>query len=157
MVRSARVEKIESRTVLIGADMSAHAPIVIREGLRMARLEHARAIVLHVVDDRFPYPDLFAVNNPDIDYFQTLRLSALAKIKEWAGSNAEVSPPELIVARGKPSSVILDVARERQPDLLVIGAHGLTGARHPHSLGATAERVARSSSVSVLIVVAGRE
>jgi hypothetical protein len=77
MVRSARVEKIESRTVLIGADMSAHAPVVIREGLRMARLENARAIVLHVIDDRFPYPDLFAVNNPDVDYFQTLRRAAL--------------------------------------------------------------------------------
>ena len=156
MVRSARVKKIESGTVLIGADMSAQAPIVIREGLRIARLENARAIVLHVVDDRFPYPDLFAVNNPDVDYFQTLRISALAKLKEWAGSDA-APPKELIVARGKPSSVILEVARERQPDLLVIGAHGLSGARHPHSLGATAERVARSSPVSILIVVAGRE
>jgi nucleotide-binding universal stress UspA family protein len=156
MVRSARVKKIETRTVLIGADMSAHAPTVIHEGLRIATLENARAIVLHVVDDRFPYPDLFAVNNPDVDYFQTLRVSALAKLKEWAGSTA-APPTELIVARGKPSSVILDVARERRPDLLVIGAHGLSGARHPHSLGATAERVARSSPVSILIVVAGRE
>jgi nucleotide-binding universal stress UspA family protein len=157
MVRSVGVEKIDSRTVLIGADMSAHAPIVIREGLRMAKLENARAIILHVVDDRFPYPDLFAVNNPDVDYFQTLRLGALGRLKGWAGSAADAPPTELLVARGKPSSVILDVARERRPDLVVIGAHGLSGAHHPHSLGATAERVARSSPASVLIVVAARE
>lgn len=156
MVRSARVEKTESVTVLIGADMSVHGPAVIAEGLRLARLEKARAVVLHVIDDRFPYPDLFAVNNPDIDYFQTLRARALEKLREWIRSVPDAPPSELLVARGKPSSVILEVAQERGCDLIVIGAHGLSDGRHSHTLGATAERVARSSPCSVLIVVAGR-
>jgi nucleotide-binding universal stress UspA family protein len=155
MVRSARVEKTEPVTVLIGADMSAHAPAVIAEGLRLAKLENGRAIVLHVIDDRFPYPDLFAVNNPDIDYFQTLRAGALEKLKAWVRLVPDAPPTELLVARGKPSSVILEVAQERGPDLVVVGAHGMGDARH-HGLGATAERVARSSMSSVLIVVARR-
>ena len=155
MVRSARVETADSVTVLIGADMSAHAPAVIAEGLRIARLERGRAIVLHVVDDRFPYPDLFAVNNPDIDYFQTLRVAALEKLKAWVRAVPDAPPAELLVARGKPSSVILEVTQERRPALVVVGAHGLGDGRH-HGLGATAERVARSSTSSVLIVVAGR-
>lgn len=157
MVRSARVEKVASRTVLISADMSAHAPIVVSEGLRQARLEGGRAIVLHVIDDRFPYPDLFAVNNPDVDYFQTLRKVSLEKLKGWVRAVPDAPATELIVARGKPSSVILEITREREPDLVVIGAHGLTGPRHPHSLGATAERVARSSPSSVLIVIRARQ
>jgi nucleotide-binding universal stress UspA family protein len=142
----------EESAVLICADMSTYAPVVIREGLRIAALENAPAVVLHVVDDRFPYPDLFAVNNPDVDYFLTLREKALGQLRRWTAG--EGSPrPELMVARGKPSSVILEVAANRRPSLVVLGAHGLTGARHPHALGGTAERVARSSPASVLIVV----
>jgi len=142
----------DSGAVLICADMSGYAPVVIREGLRVAAFEKAPAIVLHVVDDRFPYPDLFAVNNPDVDYFMTLRENALRRLREWAESGPGPRP-ELMVARGKPSSVILEVAGERRPSLVVVGAHGLTGTRHPHALGGTVERVARSSPASVLIVV----
>jgi nucleotide-binding universal stress UspA family protein len=131
--------------------MSPYAPFVVREGLRVAALERNPAIVLHVIDDRFPYPDLFAVNKPDVDYFLTLREAALRRLREWTDST--VPKPELVVARGKPSTVMLEVAAERQPSLVVVGAHGLTGNRHPRALGATAERVARSSPASVLIVV----
>ncbi len=144
--------KAKSGAVLICADMSSYAPVVLREGLRLAALEQLPAIVLHVIDDRFPYPDLFAVNNPDVDYFLTLREAALRRLREWASSSAGPIP-ELVVARGKPSTIILEVAGERGPSLVVIGAHGLTGSRHPRTLGATAERVARSSPASVLIVV----
>ncbi len=118
----------------------------------MAALEKVPAVVLHVIDDRFPYPDLFAVNNPDVDYFQTLRESALHRLRDWTAASG-APRPELMIARGKPSTVILEVAAECRPSLVVLGAHGLTGPRHPHALGATAERVARSSPASVLIVV----
>jgi len=141
-----------SGAVLICADMSTYAPIVLREGLRLAALEQNPAIVLHVIDDRFPYPDLFAVNNPDVDYFLTLREAALRRLREWTAA-ADGPKPEIVIARGKPSTVILEVAGERGPSLVVVGAHGLTGSRHPRALGATAERVARSSPASVLIVV----
>jgi nucleotide-binding universal stress UspA family protein len=139
--------------VLICADMSGYAPVVVAEGLRLAKLEKSRALILHVIDDRFPYPDLFAVSNPDLDYFQTLRKNALARLQEWRARSVDAGDVEFIVARGKPSSVILDLAVERRPDLVVVGSHGLTGSRHPHALGATAERVARSSPSSILIVV----
>jgi nucleotide-binding universal stress UspA family protein len=142
----------KSGAVLICADMSSYAPAVVREGLRRAALEQFPAIVLHVIDDRFPYPDLFAVNKPDVDYFLTLREAALVRLREWTASAAGPRP-EIIVARGKPSAVILEVAGERSPSLVVLGAHGLTGSRHPRTLGATAERVARASPASVLIVV----
>ena len=145
--------KVPPGAVLICADMSGYAPVVLREGLRHAALEKASALVLHVVDDRFPYPDLFAVNHPDVDYFLTLRKTALGRLRRWAAAASPAQTPEFVVARGKPSTVILEVAAERRASLVVLGAHGLTGARHPHALGATAERVARSSPASVLIVV----
>jgi nucleotide-binding universal stress UspA family protein len=153
MVLSARMTKIDSGSVLICADMSGYAPVVVGEGLRWAKLESRHAVVLHVVDDRFPYPDLFAVNRPDLDYFQTLRKAALERLREWVSHAGQAPPTEFVVARGKPSSVILELAAERRPSLVVVGAHGLTGSRHPHALGATAERVARSSPSSILIVV----
>jgi nucleotide-binding universal stress UspA family protein len=54
------------------------------------------------------------------------------------------------IAAGKPAAEILRGARERGADLLVMGTHGLTGARKMF-FGSTAERVLRETHVPVLL------
>jgi nucleotide-binding universal stress UspA family protein len=58
---------------------------------------------------------------------------------------------EGIVTYAPPVEVILDMARERQADLIVMGTHGRSGL--PRALlGSVAERVVRISPVPVLTV-----
>lgn len=61
-----------------------------------------------------------------------------------------------VVCAGTPAERIVETARERGADLLVIGTQGLTGLHH-FLLGSVAERVVRTSPVPVLTVPPKRE
>ncbi|MGH9442590.1 MAG: universal stress protein [Thermoanaerobaculia bacterium] len=138
--------------VLIAVDLSIHGPSVLKEGFREAKSRKAPALVLHVIDDRFPYPDLYSLGHPDSNFYKTLRKDALGQLKQWINAAGDRDAPEFLIVWGKPSATILEVARERNPQLLVIGAHGLTEPRHAHTIGGTVERVSRETPCSILIV-----
>ena len=55
------------------------------------------------------------------------------------------------ILRGDPSKEILEEARQQEADLIVLGAKGLTGIQS-YLLGSVAQRVARYTKSSVLIV-----
>ena len=139
--------------VMIAVDLTGHSPRVISEGLRLAAHESASALIVHVIDDRFPYPDLFSLDHPDANFFKTLRESALEHIRGWVALADSRAPHEYLVARGKPSSTIVEIANNRRPSVLVLGANGAKGQRPTHPLGATVERVAREAPCSLYIVV----
>lgn len=140
------------RPVLIAVDLSHHASEVLREGFRLTVGRSAPAVVLHVIDDRFPYPDLYSLGHPDLNFYKALRKDALTHLKQRASATGYRGPAEFLVVWGKPSTTILEVARARQPQILVIGAHGLTEGAHSHRIGGTAERVVRDAHVSTLVV-----
>jgi nucleotide-binding universal stress UspA family protein len=58
---------------------------------------------------------------------------------------------EPLVTRGNPADRILDAARERDADLIVLGAKGVSGIRQ-FLLGSVAENVVRHAPCSVLVV-----
>ena len=55
------------------------------------------------------------------------------------------------LAEGVPYLQIVQVAKQQQADLIVIGTHGRTGLSHM-MLGSVAERVVRTSEVPVLTI-----
>ena len=58
---------------------------------------------------------------------------------------------EKYVREGDPAHTILDVADEKDADLIVIGAHGNTGLRR-FMLGSVASKLAHHAPTSLLIV-----
>ncbi len=73
------------------------------------------------------------------------RLEELAK-KKLAGVSHEV-----FVGSGSAAREILNLTTERGIDLIVMGTHGRTGAKH-FFIGSVAERVVRGSPVPVLTI-----
>ena len=65
--------------------------------------------------------------------------------------NAPPGAPEWAVTFGDPAQAILDTAKERGADLIVMGTHGRRGLSHV-LLGSVAERIVRLSPVPVLTV-----
>ena len=57
---------------------------------------------------------------------------------------------EMVVIHGVPFQQILDTAKARQVDLIILGTHGRTGLAHV-LLGSVAEKVARLAPCPVLI------
>lgn len=73
------------------------------------------------------------------------RMEALAQEKLQGISH------EIVVASGNAAPEILSLAKKRDIDLIVMGTHGRTGAKH-FFLGSVAERVVRESPVPVLTI-----
>jgi len=66
-------------------------------------------------------------------------------------AKAETSTDDILVEKGNPVEVILQVAEEKKCDLIVMGTHG-RGTLADAMLGSTARRVVRRSTTPVLVV-----
>ncbi len=64
-------------------------------------------------------------------------------------------PARQVHVDGRPSEVILDLARREGADLIVMGTHGRTGLSHV-LLGSVAERVVRQAECPVMTVPPGK-
>ena len=74
---------------------------------------------------------------------------SVKKVKE-AAVQAGVKADGLIMG-GKPSEAIIQTAKDKQADLIVLGSHGKTGVEKL-LMGSVAERVIVLSSCPVLVV-----
>lgn len=73
-------------------------------------------------------------------------LAQIAISSELSGLNLSVG-----IVSGTAAECILDVAREQQTDLIVMASHGYTGTKR-WMMGSVTQKVARSSSIPVLVV-----
>jgi nucleotide-binding universal stress UspA family protein len=73
-------------------------------------------------------------------------LADAARAAEEAGVSAQTFPRQ-----GDPADAILDVAEERDADLIVVGNKGMTGAKR-FLLGSVPNRVSHHAPCSVLII-----
>jgi nucleotide-binding universal stress UspA family protein len=144
------------RDILCATDLSEGSATAVREADRLARHYGGRFEVLLVepppvsaaIDPlRSPSPYLAAIR-AEADAMEALRASVYDLID---GSGP---PPDLSVEHGSPADVILERARERGADLIVIGARG--GLEEKEPLGTIADQVLRNAPTSVLVVRASR-
>jgi nucleotide-binding universal stress UspA family protein len=77
--------------------------------------------------------------------------SARKGLEELAQEKLAAVPHEIVVARGNPAPEILNLAKQRDIEVIVMGTHGRTGVAH-FFLGSVAERVLRESPVPVLTI-----
>jgi nucleotide-binding universal stress UspA family protein len=74
-------------------------------------------------------------------------------VREWTAEARKLGPAQVesCCLQGNPWAAIVDLARDRQVDLVVMGTHGRTALRHA-LLGSVAERVLRHAPCPVLVV-----
>ncbi len=90
-------------------------PDVIRVGVTLAKASKAQLIAIHVIEVRWNLP-LDAILEPETERGETL-LDDAVKIGEQLGVAIET---ELLQAR-EASAAIIDTARERDADLILLG------------------------------------
>jgi nucleotide-binding universal stress UspA family protein len=88
--------------------------------------------------------DLQWVISPREDVDVTLE--AAAEVARGAGVGVNIYPRQ-----GDPADAILDVAEEREADLIVVGNKGMTGAKRI-LLGSVPNKVSHHAPCSVLII-----
>ncbi len=138
--------------LLVPLDGSERAERAVTVAERIARSNGSRITLLQVISLPLPIGapyDTAALSAYSIEQSEAEASNYLTRVAGWPLlSGVQV---ETAVVTGAPALAILDVAREKGTDLIVIGSHGRTGASR-WVLGSVAEHIARQSPVPVLLL-----
>lgn len=142
------------RSIVVGTDGSDTAGTAVEQAIELARPLGA---TLHIVtafqpvsEDRLAREaaqmpkDLQWMLNPREQVDATLQQAAAAA----DGTGLKV---ETYARQGDPADALLDVAEERDADLIIVGNKGMTGAKR-FLLGSVPNKVSHHAPCSVLII-----
>lgn len=144
--------------ILIATDGSELAEKGVEHGLALARLCGAKVTVL-TVSEPFPTFDLVSklgfFQDPDVVARYTADCKALADETltraQAAAEAAGVACETLYVADSAPAAGILEAAKFRASDLIVVTSHGRRGLERM-VIGSQATKVLTQATVPVLVV-----
>tara|TARA_B100000959_G_scaffold213508_1_gene224648 strand:+ start:276 stop:737 length:462 start_codon:yes stop_codon:yes gene_type:complete len=147
-------QAVKNKRILIGINFMDSARDAFYAGLRIAVQDEAEVFVIHVAE---------AIRSFDLNkkrYVETKEV--IERVEEgirwridelWSEGGSESIDRRKVhgsVEVGKPSAVILEMAKEKDIDLIVLGSSATGG--KGSELGHTAERVMRDAPCSVYIV-----
>ena len=142
------------RSIVVGTDGSDTAGKAVQEAIDLAKSVGAGVFVVSAYEPvpqarlrdeaRHMPEDLQWMVNPREEVDATL--NDAADLVREAGLDVQTFARE-----GDPADAILDVAEERDADLIVVGNKGMTGARR-FLLGSVPNKVSHHAPCSVLIV-----
>ena len=119
--------------------------------MSFAQRFNAKLLLLHVVE-AFPIDYMMGIKAAETanDWQRKQAASRLQELARRLTSEASIAA-DSAVKFGKPFQMIVDVAKERSVDLIIIATHGYTGLKHIQ-LGSTAEMVVRYAPCPVLVL-----
>jgi nucleotide-binding universal stress UspA family protein len=140
---------IDIKHIVCPVDLSDCSRQALRHAVALAQWYGAQLTVLHVFELFVPPQLLPASPGPMVCPFPS-REDLTAAVARFVEPLAVV-PVEIAVEEGHVARTIVDVATERQADLVVIGTHGHGGFER-FVLGSVAEKVLRKALCPVLVV-----
>jgi len=139
------------RKILVPLDTHRLEDRPARLGYDLGREAHGEVILLHVVDDSFPNPDILSFQLPWADYYAHLRDEALARLEGVRGELGAGVAGEACVVRGRPADTIVGFADQEGCDLIVLATSAARGLQHA-LLGSVTDKVIRLARCPVLVV-----
>jgi nucleotide-binding universal stress UspA family protein len=141
-------------SIVVGTDGSDTASEAVRQATELAKALGAQIYLVSAFEpvgnqrlreERQQVPeDMSWMVNEREDVNATLR----AAVEEIEGSGVEV---ETFARQGDPADAILDVAEEKNADLIVVGNKGMSGAKR-FLLGSVPNKVSHHAPCSVMII-----
>ncbi len=128
-----RAARIGFKNILVSTDGSEHARIAVTEAIEIAKRSGSGLTAVSVV----PSKDEEEKAQANVD--DVVRAAQQADIRT-----------ETIILVGKPHEVIVEVAKDRGVDLIVMGAYGKTGLKRI-LMGSTTEKVIKLTECAVLV------
>ena len=142
------------RSIVVGTDGSDTAAQAVQQAVDLAGAVGAKLELVsayspvsqqRLSEERRQAPeDLQWAINPREEVDATLE--AAAEVARGAGVAVDIYPRQ-----GDPADAILDVAEEREADLIIVGNKGMTGAKR-FLLGSVPNKVSHHAPCSVLII-----
>lgn len=143
------------KTILCPLDLTDESKSAVPLAFSMARTFGATLLLVHVVDDAFPYPDVFAWRKPGEDFYKAMRKEASDQLESLIARYGADTKAEKVILQGRPSEEVVALAGERKADLIVLSTHGRTGLDHA-LMGSQAEKILRRAPCPVLSLKPGQ-
>ena len=142
---------ITFKKILCPIDYSDCSAMALRYAVGLALKDSGRLYLMHTIDKRiYDYggPIYEVQPSPDEETIARLKEKLAESMPKEIRGDIEV---ETIVSVGIPSQEIVNVAHEKEVDIIVMGTHGRTGVAHV-VMGSVAENVTRKALCPVLTV-----
>ena len=136
-------EYVKMREILYATNLTTDTPVAAPYAISLAQENQAHLVLLHVIEDP-KAGDL--VDSPEVTDLKERKLQQL--VTEQAGLWCE---PTYIVEQGPAAEKILDVAKRRPTDLIVLGARSAKGLATHLNIG-TVHKVVSQAKCPVLTV-----
>jgi nucleotide-binding universal stress UspA family protein len=136
-------EYVKMREIVYATDLATDAPVAAPYAISLAQENQAHLVLLHVIEHPKP-GDL--VDSPEGVNLKARKLQQL--VTEQAGLWCE---PTYVVEQGPAAEKILDVAKRRHTDLIVLGARPAKGLATHLNMG-TVHKVVSQATCPVLTV-----
>jgi nucleotide-binding universal stress UspA family protein len=145
------------RTVVLGVDESKHGPAAVRFTTGLPLPAETEVVVAHVVRPYAPavpadmfYPTEFDATVLQVRMQQRAEATSLVR-KAAAHFEASGRRVSEVTREGDPADQLLELAGERQADLIVVGARGISPIQGL-LVGSVADRLLKTARCSVLLV-----
>ena len=167
------LSKIQIKKILYATDLSQTAVHSFSYAVSLANMYGSGITILHVLAE-FPGEE-FITNMIDTDTWQEIKnrhyseareqligkkrdhvaikevLQAFSEKATTDGEDQSFVTDEILIKNGDPAEIIVQTAKERNCDLIVMGSHG-HGAITDVLIGSTTKRVVRQSTIPVLVI-----
>lgn len=150
-----RAANIEFKRIIVATDGSKYSEAAVREAIGIAKRCGSALIAISVVPSEAASPfDIVHTEMMKEDIAEKELKMAECTIRDFkeASEKEGVSVTGLIYS-GKPFEAIINTAKEKKADLIVVGSHGRTGISKL-LMGSVTERVIGLAECAVLVVKA---
>ncbi len=146
---------MDIKNVLVATDFSKYAGEALKFSRLIAEKCSPKIFVVHVfLDFRTHYAQLLGTNVPQPEAYEEEERRAVSKLREETDKlRHEGFDAEEVMLFGTPYVEILKFAENREMDLIILGAKGLSGIKEL-LLGSTALKVVRNAHIPVVTVKA---
>jgi universal stress protein A len=140
------------KRILVPTDFSRTSDLALQYAFDLATSLHTSIHLVHVIETpRYAAsPDGYFVGLADLQVQLTREAEQRLSEVQLQFGRGEVTATTQ-VAIGIPAECVVELARDRGSDLIVMGTHGRSGVAH-FLMGSVAERVVRSAPCPVLTV-----
>lgn len=137
--------------ILCPVDFSEYSRLALRYAVALAKDNDAKLLIYHSVPDLTP-----AMSYLEGNYLMTVHdamtTNANTRLDEYVSKSI---PPDVsvikMVGEGNPAESIVELCKQQEIDLVIMGTHGLTGYER-FLMGSVTNRVLHKCSVPVLVV-----
>lgn len=141
------------KNILLPTDFSKISLSAAEYALELAHQYDAKIYLLHVLDKA---PPILAIRSLDLSkekILESIEKDAEISLQECLAKIKPIKDVEIlpVIRKGVDYEEIINFAKEKKTDIIVIATHGRTGILHT-LLGSVAEKVVRYSKTPVLVI-----